>query len=142
MSENALGSHGTIIQIGDGAGTENFTNVAEVKDVSGPDFLRELHDASAQTDTDVHYVPGMRKVGEISFPLNFIPTNATQDVNTGLLKDHRDGTLRNFKMIFPDIGNTEWLFPCYVKSFAPAAPNDGLLEGEVTLQPSGTPTLA
>ena len=142
MSNNAEASHGTVIQIGDGGGPENFTNIAEVKDIAGPGFDRNMHDAYCQTDTWISFVAGALNIGEISFPLNHIPTDATHDVTTGLMKDLIDGTLRNFKMVFSDGSSTEWLFPCYVKGFTPSNPNYGIREATVTLQPSGTPTLA
>jgi predicted secreted protein len=133
-------SHGTLLQIGDGATpTEAFATIAKIKDISGPNFNRGTHDASTQTTDWGEIVPGLKQPGEVTFDINFIPTDSTHDHSTGLLKDFVDGTKRNWKIIWPDSGSTDWQFAAYITSFEPTAPVDGLLTASLTLSLTGDP---
>jgi predicted secreted protein len=134
-----LPSHGTLLQIGDGGGTEVFTTIAKIKDISGPTLNRGTHDASTQTTDWSEVVPGLKKGGQFTFDVNFIPTDTTHDHQTGLIKDFIDGTKRNFRIIWPDAGNTIDQYAAYVVNFEPDAPVDGLLTASVTLEITGDP---
>lgn len=144
----ALGAFGVLLKIGDGGGPEVFTNVAEILDVSGPSLSLETIDVTHHGSVDGwrEYIAGLLDAGEITFDVNFIPTNDTQDVNVGLLLKMKNRVLTNFKIIFNDAlleaNRTTWAFPAYVTQFEPAAPVDDKLSGSVTLKIAGKPTLA
>lgn len=146
MSEsNAISSFATLLKIGDGATpTENFTTIAEVKDIGGPKLKLNTADATNHSSTDgwKEIVGTILEGGEVGAKLNFIPTSATHSYSTGLIKDMLARTKRNFKLVFPDTGATTWLFKALVTGFEPAAVVDGILEADVTLSVTGKPTLA
>lgn len=132
-------SHGTLLQIGDGGGTEVFATIAKIKDISGPGFSRGTHDASTQTADWGEIVPGLKIPGDVTLDINWVPTESTHDSLTGVLKDFVDGTLRNFRILWPDTANTIWQLACYVTGFEPSAPVDGLLTASLTISITGDP---
>jgi hypothetical protein len=134
-----LGSHGTLIQIGNGAPTEVFATVGELGDIEGLTVMRETHDASVQTSDWKVSIPGLKGMENVKFSINFDPSDATHDHLTGLIKDVNDGTKRNFRIIFPDPGTTTYQFAAYVVNVAPKAPVDGVLTADVELLPTGDP---
>jgi predicted secreted protein len=141
---SALAGFGTLLKIGDGGGTEVFTTIAEVTDISGPKFKMETVEVTSHTSTGSwkERIPTLLDAGEISCKLNFIPTGATHSQTSGLLKDMKNKARRNFKLVFPDTGATTWTFAAYVTGFETGEPIDGALTADVTLTIDGAPTLA
>ncbi|MCL5995493.1 MAG: phage tail tube protein [Chloroflexi bacterium] len=140
-----IAAFGTLLKIGDGGTpTETFTTVAEVTDIGGPELSLETIDFTHHSSPGGwrQFLPGLKDGGEISFSINFIPTNATQGHATGVLGDLDDRTQRNFQLVFPDAGSTTWTFPALVTKFAPKAPIDDKLSADITLKVAGQPTLA
>ncbi len=139
---NALGAFGTLLKIGDGGGPETFTTIAEVTDIKGPTLSLDTIEATSHDSANAtkEFVAGLKDAGEVTFSVNFIPTNATQSYATGLIKDWYNRTKRNFRMVFPD--TTTWNFAAFVTRFEPAAPVDGKLAADVTLKIASSPTLA
>lgn len=135
---------GTLLQIGDGGGPEVFTTIAEIVTMTGPsiaaDTIEMTHHESPGSWEE--FVIGVLRSGEVSMDLNYIPSDATQNASTGLLADLEAKTLRNFQMIFPDTGSTQFSFSAFVTGFEPSAPFDDKLGASVTIKLSGEPTLA
>lgn len=143
MATSAIRSYGTLLKIGDGATSEAFTTIAEVTSLSGPSLELRTAEVTAHDGGGwAEHIGTILDAGEISFGVNFVPTNDTHDYPAGLLKDMTDRTLRNFQFVFPDTGSTTWTLPAYVVSFEPDAPVDGALSAEFTIRVSGAPTLA
>jgi hypothetical protein len=135
---SALGSHGTLLKIGDGGTpTESFASIAELADITAPPLSRTMHEARSQTQPWVERVAGMLDAGECTMALNFIPTDSTHNDDTGLIADLVAGTLRNFQLWFPDSGPKKWGFAAYISAVQATAPVDGLLTADVTLTISG-----
>lgn len=136
-------AHGTQLQIGDGASPEVFTTIAQVRDIQGPGLSTNIIDG---TDHDSggakSKVAGVRDGGQLTLDIAYDPAHGTHNAATGLLRDWKNGTLRNFKLVFPDAGNTAWSIAGLVQGFQPTAPVDDLLTAAVTLEVSGDPTLA
>jgi len=141
---NAISAFGTLLKIGDGGSPETFTTIAEVTDISGPSLSADTIDVTNHNSAGGYreFIQGLKDAGEVTFTINFIPTESTHNAATGLLKDYEDGTLRNFQLVFPDAGNTTWSFAAVVTGFEPAEPIDDKLAADVTLKISGQPTLA
>lgn len=132
-------SHGTLLQVGDGATTEVFATIAKIKDIGGPGLNRGTHDASTQTTDWSESVPGLKKGGQITADINFIPTDATHNSTSGLLADFVAGTKRNVRIIWPDPGTTVWQLAVYIINYEPTAPVDGLLTASLTFEVTGDP---
>lgn len=142
MTEGVIGL-GTLLKIGDGETPENFSAVAEVKDITGPGLTREFAEFTHQQSVGGYreYKPTFKNSGDVTFKCNFLPDDTTQGFATeGLLKDYDDGTLRNFQLEFPDVGATKASFAAYVANLQPTAPVGAALELNVTLRITGPVT--
>lgn len=141
----AISGFGTLLKIGDGATpTEGFTTIAEVKDIGGPKLKADTAEATSHSSTDGwdEAIATILRGGEVPFDVNWIPTNATHSLSTGILKDFNARTRRNFKIVFPDAGNTTWQFSAIIVGFEVEAPVNGILKSSITLKITGKPTLA
>lgn len=143
-TSNAIPAFGTFLKAGDGAMSETFTTVAEVKSITGPQMTAKIDDVTNHSTG----VPWREKLstlldaGSIDFDLNFVPSDATQSASSGLLNDFKNRTRRNFKLVFPDGIPTTWLFTGIVKNFKIMAPVDGVLTANLSVEITGQPTLA
>lgn len=142
MPSAAISSFGTLLKIGDGGGTEVFTTIAEVVDIKPPALTLETEDVTNQSSTAGwrERLGSILDAGDVTFTIQYVPTAATHNASTGLIRDMKNRTRRNFKVVFPD--STEWAFAALVTKFAPNAPVKGKLSADVTLSSSGQPTLA
>lgn len=140
---SAIGAYGTLLKIGDGGGPETFTTVAEVVNISAPSLALDTIDVTNHSSTAAwrEFVAGLLDAGEVTFDINYIPTAATHNATNGLIRDLKNRTKRNFKLVFPDSGSTTWDFSAYVTGFEPDAPVDDKLAASVTLKLTGQPTL-
>ena len=141
---NAISSFGTLLKIGDGAGTEVFTTIAEVMDISGPSSTMNTAEVTSQTSANGYseHIGTILNGGEVSFDINYGPTDGTHDESTGLISVMNARTLNNFQLIFPDSGTTTWSFAALVTGFEPSAPVDGPLTASVSMLISGKPAIA
>lgn len=144
MASQAIFAGGTLLKIGDGAVSEAFTTVAEVKSISGPQFDTDDIDVTTHDTSDGfhEHIAGLKEGGELGFDINFVPTHATHSLATGLLGSYMEnGDKRhNFQIVFPD--STTWLIPGFVKSFSINAPVDDVLSASVSIKVSSRPTLS
>lgn len=143
---DAISAFGVQLKLGDGATpTEAFTAIAEVLDVSGPSLTRSTADVTSHGSTEAweEIIATIKRSGEITFDINYVPTNATHDATDGLLAELAEATdASNWQLVFPDSGSTTWSFAALVTAFSPANPVDGAQKASVTLKPTGKPTLA
>lgn len=137
MSANALEAQGLVIKRGDGAVTEAFTAIPEIKTFSGPGGSASVIDVSDLDSTGKEKRMGLKDEGQLQFTINYIPGNA---VHAGLRTDRTNRTLRNFQMVFTDTTATTWTFSAYVLGFSVAGAVDGVVEATVTLEISGSIT--
>ncbi len=140
----AISAHGTLLKIGDGEASETFTTIAEVTSISGPALVTDAVDTTSHDSPSNHreFIGGLKDAGEVTFDINYIPTNPTHDATGGLLADYVARTLRNFQLVFSDSGNTTWSFTAIVTGFESNEPVDAQLTASVTLRITGAPTLA
>lgn len=140
----ATAGFGTLLKIGDGGGTEVFTTIAEVSNISGPGLSLDTTEVTTHSSSGAwkERIATLLDGGEVTFDIFFAPTGATHSQTSGVLKDMKNRTKRNFKLVFPNAGATEWIFPAYVTAFSIDEPVDGALTASVTLTIAGAPTLA
>lgn len=138
MTSAALG-YGTKLKMGDGATpTENFADIAEIKDLNDSDDI-ELREATNHQSPGRRreYISGLIDGGEITFTVNFLPNNATHNRITGLKS--KLGTTVNFRLEEP--GNaTGYQFAAVVQNLGNAYPVDEIMEMTVTLKKTGDVT--
>ncbi len=134
MPPAGISAQGTLLaRQTNGAGA--FTDVSELRDFTPPALSRNALETTTHNEDDDAYIPGIRRHGDMTFTLNFVPDDATQDHTTGLQKSWFDGSRDVYRITFPD--GTMWLFSGYVTNFAPDAPVDDVLTVEVTVRPTG-----
>jgi hypothetical protein len=133
MASSAIAVQGTLVQRGNGATPEVFTTIAEVTGIPGlggaaPSFTEVTHLLSTRKE----WRRGLPDEGEITLPMNLIPSDPAQ---TGLWADLDSGVARNFKITFVD-GNTA-SFAAIVAQLPIAAETDGVLRVEAVLRITG-----
>lgn len=138
MSE-AVWAYGTQLQMGDGGSPEAFTTVAEVLDIAAPPLTRDQIDVFNH-DSPGGYeekIPTVRRSGNATFPVNWIPTDGTHDHITGLQYHYNQGDLVHWKIIYTDAGNSVETFDGYVMGLQVNAPVAGALRNSITIMATG-----
>lgn len=135
MSNNALPSHGTLIQYEDPAAPGSWITVAELGDLTPLQLSRNTFETTAHNDDEDSFVVGLKRKGDLGFQIRYVPDDPTHNDTTGLLKFWADGTLVNWRVVWTN--GAYWQFPGYVIGFQPSAPLEGLLAAECMVKPSG-----
>lgn len=140
---DAVHAFGTLLKRGDGGSPETFTSVAEVRSINGVNLTRDTSDVTHHESTGKweEVIVGIKRSGQLTAEVNYLPGNATQNGSAGVLKDFNDGTKRNWEMVLTDASNLKWSFAAFVTGFATAAPRDGELIGTITLKLTGQVTI-
>lgn len=144
MATAAKSSFGTFLKLGNGATSETFATIAEVRDIKGPKMKLDTEEVTSHDSTDgwVERIGTLLDGGEITFDINWLPGNATQSFSAGLLKDMVGRTLRNFQLVVPAAATLTWTIPALVTGFEPDLPVKGRQGASITLTLTGKPTLA
>jgi hypothetical protein len=139
MATKAIASHGTLLKIGDGASPEVFTTVAEVGDITLPNFGNEKEDVTVQTTPGRKrdYKVTLQKDATVEFSINWDPSDPTHDSVTGLKSLADSGKQNNFQCVLPDDVNTTYTFAAIVEDFQPEAPVNGILKANIVLSICG-----
>lgn len=134
---DAISSHGTLLQMGDGApGT--YATIAEVKDIKGPQIKGMREDATNHSSGGWEEKKTVLKsAGKMSFALNYVNAAATHNKTTGLLAKALNQSLGYFKIIYPD--SSGFTFQAYVDMDMESKVK-GLLSPSVELDITGAVT--
>lgn len=140
MTTGGVAAYGTLLLRGDAATPEVFTEIAEVTNISGPNWALDALDMTSHSSSgDREFVGGLIDGGEITLELNFIPTDGTQDMTTGVLADLIARTQHNYQLQFSDslLDPTVYEFVAFPTAFEPGSAVDGKLSGSVTFKVTG-----
>lgn len=139
---DAFSSFGTFLKRGNGGSPETFATIAEVGDIDGPDMSLDTEDATSHDSVNgwSEFIGTILNGGEVSFPINFVPSDPTHDVTTGIQQDMVNRTLRNFRLVYPDPGANGYAFSALVTGFKPTSPVKGKLSADIKLKISGPVT--
>lgn len=121
--------YGSLLKRGNGASPEVFTTIAEIRKVGEFGSERGLIDVTNldSPDTFMEYILSMKDGVELAVEANFLPNNATQSPTAGIIKDHDDGTTRNFTLTLPGTFG-KFAFSALVRAWkANVDPNDALV---------------
>ena len=136
MSSNALEAQGTLLKIGNGASPEVFTTIKEIKSFTGPGGSAAVIDVTDLSSISKEKRMGLADEGQLSFVIHYIP-NDTQHALLRTIRANR--TKRNFKLFFVDGSPVStWTFAGFVTNFSIAGAVDGVIEGNVTIEITGT----
>lgn len=142
MPHNAVSATGTLLKIGDGAGSETFTTIGEVLDIDGPSMSVNILEVTAHdTGPYIQKLPNLIDPGQVSFDINF-NAHSTQGFSSGLYNDMVNRTLRNFQIVLTTTVAKTGSFSAYVTNFQFSAPVDGALTASITLDITGQVTWA
>jgi predicted secreted protein len=132
--------------MGNGASPEVFATIAEIRSLSGPTFQADVLDATVHNSPSPwrQFISGLLDGGEVSLDINFIPTDPTHTASAagGLLYAFKEREQHNFQIVFPDTGNTTWIFPGIVTGFEMSADPADILSASVTIKVNGAPSFA
>lgn len=139
-----LFAKGTSLWVGNGASPEVFTKIGKVKSVNGPGFSVTF------VDTTTHDTTGnfrekaavLCEAGDISFTVNYDPSDATLAPATGLYDQMQDLARKNFQLRFPasDTLNTRMNFAGYVGGHPFTFPVDNVIEANISITIDGAVT--
>lgn len=119
-------------------GTITFTTIAELRNLTYPNLTKNALETTTHNELDDAYVAGIRRHGELTFQVNFVPENATHDHLTGLQKSWFDGARDVWRISSPpSLPGVHWLFSGFVIGFAPVANVDEVYVADVTVRPTG-----
>lgn len=143
MTSAAIWAYGSKLQIGDGATSEAFSDVAEITELTPPQMSRDDIDVTSHQSSDGYreFISGLRDGGEVSFKANWLPTNATHDGTTGLLESFNDNVNHNWKIILPSTLITI-SFSGFLTAFEPDLPIEEQAQLSGTIKVSGKPTVS
>jgi len=138
MSSNAFSGVGTEFKRGDGASNEQFTKIAEINSIGGPEKTRDTIDVTSLDSTGGYreFITSFRDAGEVTLEMNF-----TRDGYMDLDDDFASDSSVNYQIVLPDTGNTTLDFAAYVTSLGMAVPMDDKVTASVTLKITGEVTL-
>jgi Lambda phage tail tube protein, TTP len=144
----AIPGPGFLLQVDDGTstgpGTGHFTTVAEAKEIHALPLSVDIQDVTNQSSPGGYeeVVPTIRRSGETTFDVNFLPYDATHDSVTGLQYLLNNKIRRAFQLIIPNQagGATMPRWTAFVTGFDITAPVAGVLGAAVKMKVTGQPT--
>jgi len=134
-----LSGHGAIISRAPIATPSTFTEIAEVGDIQLPGLDHNEFDALQHNQNIDSYVMGVLRRDLFTIKINFLPSNATHDHLTGLIKScvTNPPPMDGWKITFPDLVNV-WVASGQCKSVNNITlPVDGLSTADVAVRFSG-----
>lgn len=122
-----------------GGVAEAFTTVAEVTNISGPSESLETIDATHMTSPGARreYIASLLDSGEVSFDLNFLPSDANQN---GVRNDISNRVRRRWQIVWTDESLTTYEFDGFVVQWEPSAQIDDKLAVSASLKVTGQVT--
>jgi len=139
----ATKAFGTLVKRGDGNAPENFTTIANAKDIEGPGIKKTFEDvtthSSALAGGYLQWLPTLKDGGNVKFDVLWDPTDVT---HIGLQADEDGDVLRNFQCVFPTTPAKTASFAAYVEDFSFKSPVKGVITRLLSLKVSGPVTIA
>jgi len=139
-----LFAKGTTLWVGNGASPEIFSKLGKVKGISGPGYASKF--ITVTTQDSAGYADEVAAVGydsgDVSFPVNWDPADATHAPATGLISQLTALAKKNFQLrIGPaDTLKTRANFAAFVSTHPLAFPVDNVMEANVALKIDGDVT--
>ncbi len=134
---NAKIGFGNLFAISDDQTTTGtFADVAEVTNITPPNYSRDAVEAThtASPDSFREYVAGLMDAGEVQIELNFVP--AVADTIIAAMTVGQGA----FKITFTNA--VTWTFLAVVTNYAPGAPLADRMTASATFKITGKPVLA
>jgi predicted secreted protein len=142
FQSSAIWAYGSKLQLGDGAASEAFSDIAEITELTPPQMSRDDIDVTSHSSSDGYreFISGLRDGGEVTGKANWLPTNATHDDHTGMLASFNDDSNHNWRIVLPNSLVTI-AFRGFVTAFEPDLPLEEQAQLSFTIKISGKPTV-
>jgi len=136
--------YGSLFKLGDGAGSEVFTTVAEITDISGPNFSRDSIEVTNLDSTTGwrEQIPGWRDGDSVSLTANWLPTNVTQDGTTGMYSHFTDNVNHNYQIVLPTAVGLTISLTGHITGFPITLPIEEQAQVDFEIKISGVVTIA
>jgi hypothetical protein len=130
----------TLIEMGNGASPEVFSEIPEPKDIDGPEITQEFADFTHMQSPSGfrERKPTVKSNSQVTFKCNKLAGNTVQDALIAAANAN-PATPKNFKMTYPD--NDICTFTAY-PSVKFTSPMTGPMELSVTLSLEGAPVFS
>ena len=131
-----ISAQGTLIFY-TGTTTSNVrTKIGELKNITEPPRTRKAIELTNHDDLDDSYAIGIRRKGELSWDVNYIPA-----IDSTLDKIYDTGELGLWEVVHPDnavdANKSKIMFSGYLTNIGPKEPVDGALEAAISVRPTG-----
>lgn len=113
----------------------DWVDIAELLDITPPQKSRNPIEMTNHNSEEDAYVVGVKRRSELTWQVNFVPTNETHDHHTGLLAKWDSGDRFIWRITYPD-GSAE-LFSGFVSNVGESAPVDDKLSASISVRPTG-----
>jgi hypothetical protein len=131
----------TTLQRRTSTGPDVFQDVAQVRDVGGPEGQADQIEVSHRDSNWRKYVGGMHDGGELTFDVVFDPDHASHDptVTGSIWALLESGERSVYRLVFPGAAGatTTATFDAFVSNFGITSPLEDGLTADVTLKLSG-----
>lgn len=120
-------------------GGENFATIAEVTDITPPAPTTSTFETTHYLSPGgvMQFAGGLTDPGDMSFGVNWLPTDPTQDGVSGLQKAFKDKALRNFRVIYPFTPAVIDSFAGLVTTYPVVTPINDRMSASITVKVSG-----
>ena len=135
----AISAQGTLIAREDEGLGGGFTTIGELRDITPPALSRNPIETTTHNDSQESFVVGIKRHGDLSFTVGFLPGDASHDEQAGLTKSWNSAQKDQWKITYPD--GSIWQFYGYITSIGPSAPVDDGLTADITIRPTGAMTI-
>lgn len=143
----AVGTRGTLIQVGNNSSPETMQTIANATDLTVP-ITAEVVDVTALCDLWRRRIPTLLDMGTIAFTIFWVmeePTHRNSvnggTVGAGIRYLLVNQLLRDYQIVYPDGNSSTDAFPAYVTSFSITGAVAGVYTASINLSNSGAPSL-
>ncbi len=112
------------------------TAIGHIVSISGPNISGSKVDVSELTDTVVKYVPGQVDLGEVTVGLRYEQANH-QTLTAQIATNGTPALVQVFTISIPEASGGLFTFSGYMKGLNTEVPEDGSIDGELTIKLSG-----
>jgi hypothetical protein len=142
MPSLGISAFGSLLKIGDGAGSESFTTIAEVTNIDWSGLKAGTTDITNHSSAGAfkEVTPTTIDPGTVKLSVNFLPSAITQGYTSGLVRDLVNRNKRNFQLVFPT--PLTWPFTGYVVSLDIKMPVEGGFKADFSIELTGVPAFA
>jgi hypothetical protein len=136
-------SHGSILKVEDAGNTGTFAAIQQVTKIEGLDIKLNMEESTHHESPNgwKQQAPTTIDAGQVTFELNFMPTDPTHNVGLGLLRNLTLREFKRFQLWFPSPFLVDYQFSGWVTNVKISLPVKGLIKASVTVDVDGEVTL-